>query len=80
VNGTVARRLRRIAYDGRGHHPGPVEYFVAPKIPAKRTKSGRDINGGFYITDQRRREYQRLKGLYLKRQITSGKYPIRSEV
>ena len=27
MRGTVAKRLRRVVY-GKGHHPGPVEYYL----------------------------------------------------
>lgn len=60
----VAKRLRRLVY-GKGHHPGPVQHYVAPVIPAKKTKSNKTINGGFCIADRTRRQYQALKRVYL---------------
>jgi hypothetical protein len=60
----VARRLRRIAYEGRGHHPGPVGYHVgnrraAPQMPKSLV--------GCIIADFKRREYQNLKKAYRKK-------------
>ncbi|MFA5382467.1 MAG: hypothetical protein WC356_04820 [Candidatus Micrarchaeia archaeon] len=58
MNGTVSKRLRRIAYEGRGHHPGPVQYGHTKANPTT------------IIADQHRQKYQRLKGLYLERVFT----------
>jgi len=55
MRAVVCRQLRRIAYEGRGHHPGPVKYFKHLKHPE------------VCIADQQRQKYQRLKGLYLER-------------
>jgi hypothetical protein len=52
----VARRLRRSAY-GKGHHPGPVGYFIgAPK----RMRLNKNLRG-CCVSDEQRRDYQRLK-------------------
>lgn len=49
----VARRLRKVVY-GKGHHPGPVRYFMRPKTPR------------VIITDDQRRAYRGLKRAYLR--------------
>ena len=52
----VARRLRRSVY-GKGHHPGPVEYFFGKPKRMGLTKNLR----GCCVADKARRDYQALK-------------------
>ena len=52
----VARHLRRSIY-GKGHHPGPVKYFIGVPKEMGLTKNLR----GCCVADQARRDYQALK-------------------
>ena len=52
----AARRLRRSVY-GKGHHPGPVQYFFGDPKKMGLTKNLR----GCCVADKARRDYQALK-------------------
>jgi hypothetical protein len=62
----VARRLRRQAYS-KGHHPGPVKYFIADR---HRSKTMPKCLHGCCVADQERRTYQSLKRKY--RELNHG--------
>ena len=59
MRAVVARRLRRSVY-GKGHHPGPVEYFFGKPRRMGLTKNLR----GCCVADKARRDYQALKRAY----------------
>ena len=59
----VVKRLRRQVYD-KGHHPGPVEYFVGDRF---RSKAMPKCLHGCCVADQVRRDYQALKRAYRQR-------------
>lgn len=61
MRATVCRRLRRSAY-GKGHHPGPVNYFIGDSIRMGLPKNLR----GCCISDDKRRAYRALKRAYLR--------------
>jgi hypothetical protein len=53
MRGTVAKRLRRKVY-GKGHHPGPVQYYISVKSTTTR------------VSDRSRWDYQLLKREYVR--------------
>ena len=62
MRATVAKRIRRITYDGAGHHPGPVAYYVGGTRAASQMPRSLE---GCCVADQKRRDYQAMKRHYL---------------
>jgi hypothetical protein len=64
VRATVAMRLRRAAY-GKGHHPGPVNYFIGDP---KRMGLHKNLRG-CCVSGEKRRAYQALKRAFLRKEF-----------